>query len=60
MSKETYTEEKTVIKGDVLVAEARKISKPRIIVKTGRHKSQRVILRDNASCRIAKKYRFIK
>lgn len=60
MSKETYTEERTVIKGDVLVAEARKISKPRIIVKTGRHKSQRVILRDNASCRIAKKYRFIK
>jgi hypothetical protein len=60
MSKETYTKERTVIKGDVLVAEARKISKPRIIVKTGRHKSQRVILRDNASCRIAKKYKFIK
>lgn len=60
MSRESYTGEGTVIKGDVLVAEARKISKPRIIVKTGRHKSQRVILRDNASCKIAKKYKFIK
>lgn len=60
MSRETYIEEGTAIKGDVLVAEARKISKPRIIVKTGRHKSQRVILKDNASCKIAKKYKFIK
>jgi hypothetical protein len=60
MSGETYIKEGTALKGDVLVAEARKISKPRIIVKTGRHKSQRVILRDNASCKIAKKYKFIK
>jgi hypothetical protein len=56
----THTGAGNVIKGEVLVAEARKISKPRIIVKTGRHKAQRVILKDNASCRIAKKYKFVK
>lgn len=56
----THTGEGNVIKGEVLVAEARKISKPRIIVKTGKHKAQRVILKDNASCRIAKKYKFVK
>ena len=56
----THTGEGNVIKGEVLVAEARKISKPRIIVKTGKHKAQRVILKDNVSCRIAKKYKFVK
>ncbi len=28
------------VKGDVLLAEARSISKPRVIAKTGRHKAQ--------------------
>jgi len=59
-SEKVYTQEGAAIKGEVLVGEARKISKRRIIVKTGRHKAQRVILRDNALCRIAKKYKFVK
>ncbi len=45
--------------GDVIVAEARKISKPLIIIKTGRHKAQRVTLKENAKCRIEKKLRYI-
>lgn len=59
MSK-TYVDEGTTIKGNTIVGEARKISDVQIIVKSGRHKAQRVILKDNAMCRIAKKYKFIK
>jgi hypothetical protein len=59
MSK-TYLEEGTTIKGNTIVCESRKISDVQVIVKTGRHKAQRVILKDNAMARIAKKYRFIK
>ena len=57
---ETIIEEGTTIKGDTIVGEARKISDVRVIVKSGRHKAQRVILKDNAMCRIAKKYKFVK
>jgi hypothetical protein len=56
----TYTEEGTIIKGAKIVGEAGKITDPVTITKTGRHKSQRIILKDNAMCRIAKKYKFIK
>ncbi|WP_292612986.1 hypothetical protein [Methanobacterium sp. BAmetb5] len=56
----TYIEEGTIIKGAKIIGEARKISDPVIITKTGRHKAQRIVLSDNAMCRIAKKYRFIK
>ena len=57
---ETYINEGTTIKGDRIIGETRKISDIQVIVKTGKHKAQRVILRDNAMCRIAKKYKFIK
>ena len=57
---QTYTQKGDTLKGDKIVAEARKISDPVIIVKSGRHKAQRVILKDNALCRIAKKYKFLK
>jgi len=57
---EIYTDEGTVIKGDRIVGEARKISDIQVIVKSGRHKAQRVILRDNAMCMIDKKYKFVK
>ena len=56
----TYTNEGTIIKGAKIVGEARKITDPVNIAKTGRHKAQRIVLKDNAMCRIAKKYRFIK
>ncbi len=47
------------IKGDKILCEARKISKPKIIPKTGRHKAQQVILWENAYCVVEKKQRFI-
>jgi len=56
----TYTEEGDTIVSDILVGEARSISKPRVIIKTGKHKVQRIILRENARCRIEKKLRFIR
>jgi len=57
----TYTEEGATIVGDVLVSEARTISKPQVIVRTGRHKkAQRIILRENARCRIERKLRFVR
>ncbi|KZX16408.1 hypothetical protein [Methanobrevibacter curvatus] len=41
----TYTEEGTTIKGNILVVEARKISDAKVINKSGRHKTQQIILR---------------
>lgn len=57
---ETYVDEGTTIKENTIVGEARKISDVQIIIKSGRHKARRVILKDNTMCRIAKKYKFIK
>lgn len=48
------------IKGDKIVGEARKISRPIIIPKTGRHKAQQITLWENAFCVVEKKLRFIK
>jgi len=47
------------IRGARIYAEARKISDPVVIVKTGRHKAQRVILSENAVARVEKKLRWI-
>ncbi len=47
------------IRGSRIYAEARKISDPAVIVKTGRHKAQRVILSDNAVARIERKLRWV-
>jgi hypothetical protein len=55
-----YTEEGEAIIGDRIIAEARKISDIKVIPKSGRHKAQRVVLRDNAFCLIDKKIKFIK
>jgi len=55
-----YTDEGTIIKGDRIIGEARKISDLQVIVKSGRHKTQRIILRDNVMCLIDKKLKFIK
>jgi len=51
---ETYTNEGTTIKGDRIIGEARKIYDIQVIVKSGRHKAQRVILKDNACVRLLK------
>lgn len=42
------------IKGDRIQCEARKISNPISIPKSGRHKTQQIILRNNAECEIKK------
>ena len=47
------------VKGDLIYARARNISKPTVIVQTGRHKAQRVILKDNAFCVIEKKLKYL-
>lgn len=52
--------EGTIIKGYKIVGEAIKITDHITIAKTSRNKAQRIFLKDNAICRIAKKYRFIK
>lgn len=55
-----YTGEGDAIKGDRIIGEARKISDIRMIVQSGRHKAQRIILRDNVMCVLDKKLKYIK
>ncbi|MGB4651794.1 hypothetical protein [Methanothrix sp.] len=47
------------IQGYRIRAEARKISDPRVIAKTGRHKAQRIILTENAEAIIERKLGWI-
>lgn len=49
-----YVKKGDRIKGDRIQCEARKISDPILIPKSGRHKSQQIILRNNAECEIKK------
>lgn len=50
----TYTKKGDAIIGNHIIADARKIYSPRIINKSGRHKTQRIILKDNVKCIIDK------
>ena len=54
-----YTEVGDTIIRDKIIVEARKISEPIIIAKTGRHKAQRLVLKD-VTCIIDKKAKFLK
>lgn len=54
-----YTNKGDTIKGDRIIGDARRISDIQIIVRSGRHKAQRIILRDNAMCMIDKKFKYI-
>ncbi|MEA4957180.1 hypothetical protein SDC9_23933 [bioreactor metagenome] len=56
----TYTKIGDTIIGDKIIVEARKIDDITVIVKSGRHKAQRTVLKDNAKCVIDKKVRFLK
>jgi len=47
------------IHGYRIRAEARKVSNPRVIAKTGRHKAQRIILTENAEAIIERKLGWI-
>jgi len=53
-------EEGATIHGSRIVAEARKISDPVVIVKTGRHKALRILLTENAEATIVRKMKWIK
>lgn len=55
----TYTNKGDTIKGDRVIAEARKIHTARIINKSGRHKAQQIILKDNVKCVIDKELKHI-
>lgn len=55
-----YTEVGDIIIGDKITCEARQVTKTSVINKSGRHKAQRITLKDNASCIIEKKVRFKK
>ena len=47
------------IKGHKILCEARQIKNPKVIPKTGRHKAQRTILKDNAEATILAKVKYI-
>lgn len=47
------------IHGHRIIAEARKVSDPVIIVNGGRHKAQRIILTENAFAMIDKKWQMV-
>ena len=50
----TYLKKGDTIKGDKIKCEARKISNPRPVHKSSRHKTQQINLKDNAECIIEK------
>ena len=50
----TYVKKGDKIKGDGIQCEARKISNPMPVPKSGRHKTQQIILKNNAECEITK------
>ena len=56
----TYSKIGDRLIGDTIVCEARQIKTKPPINKTGRHKAQRIVLKDNAEATITKKARFIK
>lgn len=56
----TYIKEGDTIVGDTIVGEARKMIGPTVIVSSGRHRAMRIVLKENARCRIEKKLRFIR
>ena len=55
-----YTKSGDILKGNIIRVEARKIGKIKVIAKSGRHKAQKTVLRDNAICVIDRELEFIK
>jgi len=54
-----HYEEGDSLKADLIVAEARKTSKPKLIIGSSRHRAQQIILEENAFCIIRKRLRFL-
>ena len=46
----TLFESGDALRGDRVVLNARRISRPRIIARSGRHEAQEIIARDNVYC----------
>ena len=55
----TYIEIGDRLIGDTIICEARQIKVKSPINKSGRHKAQRIVLKDNAEAAITKKARFV-
>ncbi len=47
------------VSGHRIVAEARKISSPTVITKSGRHKAQRIVLTENARAVVDRRDRWL-
>ena len=54
-----YYEVGDTVKGDKIICEARKISKPKVVPATGRHSAQQITLWENAFAVVEKKTRFL-
>nr|WP_295163183.1 hypothetical protein [uncultured Methanobrevibacter sp.] len=50
----TYVKKGDRLKGEQIQCEARKISNPIPVPKSGRHKTQQIILKNNVECEIKK------
>lgn len=50
----TYVKKGDRIKGEKIKCEARKVSRPKLVNKSGRHKTQQIDLKNNAECIIEK------
>jgi len=57
--KTTYQDIGDKIKSYKILCEARQINNPRVISKTGRHKAQRTVLKDNAEATILMKVKYL-
>lgn len=55
----TYSDVGDKIIGDIIICEARQIREKPPVHKSGRHKTQRVVLKDNANATIIKRSRFL-
>jgi len=55
----TYQDIGDKIKGYKILCEARQINNPRVISRTGRHKAQRTVLKDNAEATILMKVKYL-
>lgn len=54
-----YTETGDALKADRIVASARKVTKPEVIIFNGRHRAMRVKLIEQATAIIEKELRFL-
>ena len=54
-----YYEVGDSLKADLILCEARKIGRSKLIIGSSRHRAQQVVIEENAFCTIRKKLRFL-